>query len=104
MAGVGAKPGNQNAAKGREFEGALKRALVRSDGSLNKIADKLVALSIEGEQWAIQMLADRLDGKPKQATEISGPDGGAIPIEAVDMTSLTPEQRRALAAIKLPGE
>lgn len=71
----GAPVGNQNAAKGKMFEGALKRALARNDGSLNKIADELVAKACTGEQWAVQMVADRLDGKAKQQIEATGAEG-----------------------------
>lgn len=83
MAGKGAPKGNQYAAKAKEFEGALKRALVRADGSLNRIADKLVEQAEAGEQWAVQMVADRLDGKPKQQTEITGADDGPLSIRHI---------------------
>lgn len=75
---MAAAKGNQYAVKAKEFEGALKRALVREDGSLNRIATKLVKTAEEGEQWAIQMIADRLDGKPKQQTEVTGADGAPL--------------------------
>ena len=77
----GAPVGNQNAAKGKMFEGALKRALARNDGSLNKIADELVSKAITGEQWAVQMVADRLDGKAKQ--QIVGGDEDDNPLRFV---------------------
>lgn len=80
MAG-GAPIGNQNAAKGKMFEGALKRALARNDGSLNRIADKLVTEAENGEQWAVQMIADRLDGKAKQQIEAAGEGGGPLLVE-----------------------
>lgn len=77
----GGQPGNQNAAKGKMFEGALKRALARNDGSLNRIADKLVESALDGEQWAVQMVADRLDGKAKQQIEAAGENGGPLLVE-----------------------
>lgn len=77
---MAAPVGNKFAAKAKKFEGALKRALIRNDGALNRIADQLVATAEAGDAWAIQMIADRLDGKAKQQTEVSGPNGG--PIEA----------------------
>lgn len=77
----GAPIGNTNAAKGKMFEGALKRALARKDGSLNKIADQLVTKAEEGEQWAVQMVADRLDGKAKQ--QVVGGDEDDNPLRFV---------------------
>ena len=60
-----------NAAKNKGiYQSALKRALARSkgnvDGGLNAVADKLVEAALEGEQWAIKEIADRIDGKPAQ--------------------------------------
>lgn len=78
---AGAPIGNQNAAKGKMFEGALKRALARNDGSLNRIADKLVQEAEAGEQWAVQMVADRLDGKAKQ--QIVGGDDDDNPLRFI---------------------
>lgn len=77
----GAPVGNQNAAKGKMFEGALKRALARNDGSLNRIADELVNKAIDGEQWAVQMVADRLDGKAKQ--QVVGGDEDDNPLRFI---------------------
>lgn len=72
----GAQPGNQNAAKGALFNSALKRALARAgknvDGGLNKVCDQLVAAAINGEQWAVKEVADRMDGRPAQTTVLEG--------------------------------
>jgi hypothetical protein len=47
-----------------------------------------------GEEWA-----------DIQRSELTGKDGGAIQTEThVDLSSLTPEQLRAIASIKLPAE
>lgn len=43
------------------------------------IAEKLVQLAEEGDLMAIREIMDRVDGKPKQTKEVSGPDGGDIP-------------------------
>lgn len=43
--------------------------------------------AIKGNVQAFSVLADRTEGKPMQAHEVSGPGGGAIPL-----TSLTPEE------------
>ena len=42
------------------------------------VADKFVEASCNGEPWAMKELGDRIDGKPKQLTEISGTAGGPI--------------------------
>jgi len=47
---------------------------------LNILADNLLKSAISGDIQAIKEVGDRLDGKPKQATEVSGPDGESIPI------------------------
>jgi hypothetical protein len=44
--------------------------------SLAKIAKVLVDKAEAGEAWAIAEVANRFDGKPGQAVEMSGPDGG----------------------------
>lgn len=43
------------------------------------IAEKLIELAEEGDIQAIREVMDRVDGKAKQVTELSGPDGDAIP-------------------------
>lgn len=71
---AGAPEGNQNAKKGKLFESALKRALARAganvDGGLNDLCDQLVAAGMNGEQWAIKEIADRIDGKPAQSVYV----------------------------------
>lgn len=71
MATSGGQPGNQNARRAKLWEQALKRALARAsnetvDAGLDKIADKVVAQAIEGNRFAIDEIAVRIDGKPPQ--------------------------------------
>jgi hypothetical protein len=47
----------------------------------------LVNEGVRGNINAIALMFDRLEGKPMQAHEVSGPGGGAIPL-----TSMTPEE------------
>ena len=71
--------GNDLGKKTRLFEGALKRAITQEDGKrLRAAAEKLLTAASKGEPWAIGMLADRLDGKPKQQTELTGADGADL--------------------------
>lgn len=65
---------------------AVNRRLENVEGKPKKIerlADNLVDLALDGDVTAIKEVGDRLDGKPKQASEVSGPDGGAIPVSEV---------------------
>lgn len=77
MAG-GAPLGNQNAARAKKWRESIMRALARKAGSvesgLDAAADKLVVLAIdEGDKWALDHIADRIDGKPAQ-TVAGDPD------------------------------
>ncbi len=69
----GAPEGNTNATKNKPFWGAVTRAIAQEDGKrLREAAEKLLTEASKGEPWAVQMLADRLDGKAMQAVEHSG--------------------------------
>jgi hypothetical protein len=83
MAERGGQPGNTNSAKNRPFEQALRRAIARRaegfEGGLNLLADKVIDAAMDGQQWAMQEISNRLDGKPHQAIQVSGEgEGGAI--------------------------
>lgn len=80
---MGAPLGNKNPSKNRPFKDAISRAIARADNgeggkSLNAIATQILNQASNGERWAIEMLADRLDGKPAQQQILTGPDDGAI--------------------------
>lgn len=86
MSQIGAPMGNQNAKKGKAWSEAIKRAIRGKYGkeweeSLQELAGKLVKAADEGDLQALKEIGDRLDGKPTQQTEVSGPDGG--PVETV---------------------
>jgi hypothetical protein len=94
----GAPLGNDNGKKGSEFREAVRRALARSAGTvgkgLDKLCDQLIVSASAGEQWAMQMVADRLDGKAAQTVYV-----GEAPelIEAPSGNELTNRLNRALA-------
>lgn len=71
----GAQKGNKNAAKGKSWEDAIRRALARSQGTvdkgLDKVADGLVADAIDGDAVARAEIGNRLDGKARESVEIS---------------------------------
>lgn len=81
MAERGGQPGNQNGVKNRPFVDAIRLALMANDGQkLRAIAVKLTTMAAKGDIAAIREVMDRIDGKPKQQVEMSGPNGGDIPI------------------------
>jgi|Hof3ISUMetaT_23_FD_contig_21_1230893_length_437_multi_3_in_0_out_0_1 hypothetical protein len=82
---MAAPVGNSNAKKGKEWFDALRKECVQR-GALAKIAKVLVDKAEAGEQWAVQEVANRFDGKPAQAVELSGADGG--PVESVSRIEL----------------
>lgn len=63
---MGAPVGNNNAGKGKLWDGALRRALNEDREALLEIARNVVAAAKEGKEWAINHLAERLDGKAVQ--------------------------------------
>ena len=73
------KKGQSGNPKGRlsekPFLDALRLAMLASDGDekskLRRIADRLLSAALAGEAWAIQQVADRLDGKPAQESTVT---------------------------------
>lgn len=56
----------------KKFLAALERAVAQDSGvKLRQAADKLLDCAALGEPWAIQQLADRLDGKPTQQVDMN---------------------------------
>jgi hypothetical protein len=43
----------------------------KSVRKLRRIAEKLAECALNGEPWAIAQVADRIDGKPKQESDVS---------------------------------
>lgn len=59
--------------KSKRFFTALDRAIEQDDAKrLRAAAEKLLDLAQAGEPWAVQMLADRLDGKAAQQVTLAG--------------------------------
>lgn len=70
MAKKGGQPGNNNAGKNKPWSEAIRKALLAEDGKkLRAIAEKIVALAMEGDMQAIKELGDRVEGKSIQAIE-----------------------------------
>lgn len=74
---MAAPTGNSNAAKGKAWFDALRKECVQKQ-ALEKIAEVVVTKALAGEQWAIQEIGNRMDGKPAQA--ITGDEGGPVEI------------------------
>ena len=75
--GPGAPLGNTNKIKNNKWVEAIKRAIARMGNStisagLDKIADKVVGMALQGDPWAITEIGNRIDGKARQQVEISG--------------------------------
>ena len=86
---MGAPVGNQNAARGRMWRAAIERALAKRSRvdqveALDDLADKLLTLAYEGDLGALKELGDRLEGKPGQAIELTGADGGPVTIDRIE--------------------
>lgn len=70
----GGQPGNTNAAKGKVWNDALRKAITQDNHKrVREAIEQLLNLAAAGEQWAIKELADRLDGKAAQP--VTGADG-----------------------------
>lgn len=66
------KSGNPNGTAGpKRFHAALERALAQDDGKrLRAAVEKMLDAAAAGEQWAINFLAERLDGKATQTVNV----------------------------------
>ena len=64
--------GNPAGASGpKRFHAALERALLQDDGKkLRAAVEKMLDAAANGEPWAIQFLAERLDGKAQQTVSV----------------------------------
>lgn len=98
---MAAPMGNQNGARAKQWSAAIERAIERlGDPSIDPdkpieraprvkgidlLADKFLK-EVESGMVGFKELGDRLDGKPVQQNELSGPNGG--PIEAVGRIEL----------------
>jgi len=91
MAGVKGRSGRK--ANEQVFCHAILEKLDALDPSKDRkrvfnIAETLITAAESGGPWAVKEIMDRVDGKPKQQTEVSGPDGEALPLSiSIDFKS-----------------
>ncbi len=86
----GGQPGNNNGSKNKDFERALRFALdnykdgrVARSMALREIGFGVVKRALEGDEFSIQMIADRIDGKPHVAATVEG--GWTVVIQRDDV-------------------
>ncbi len=92
MAERGAPVGNTNAAKAKVFYDAVRKACVQEDWRrLNAGVEQLLDNAAAGERWALEMLRDTTDGKPKQQVEVAGEDGGPVQYEVIRRVVVRPD-------------
>ena len=91
------------------FTNAIRKAALTVDKAakrrkLELIAEKLVAKAIEGDNWCIGQIGDRLDGKPTEHKEYEGAVDHAIRIVWAGMPAMPAvKQIEASAAPALPA-
>lgn len=61
--------GNKNATKTKPWLAALEKHGKQNPNKLAEIAGKVFDAAMAGEAWAVQEIANRLDGKPVQPVE-----------------------------------
>jgi len=93
---MGAPTGNQNAAKAKMWHAAILRALEKRGAgdrlaALDELAAKLLENVATGDMQALKEFGDRLDGKPTQQIEASGPNGGPMQFEKVAVVTGVPD-------------
>lgn len=101
------KPGQSGNPRGRPkkrlIDEALEELLASNDSEAARdVAAALLKRARKGDLRAIQLIAERTQGKPTRAVEISGLDGGALEID--HMTDEQLDQRINELLAKLNSE
>lgn len=94
----GAPKGNTNGAKGKMWEGAVRRTLAQQREALNDIAKAVVAAAQKGEAWAVTEIRNTLDGKPKEHLQIDE----TLTVTVGDSAAIAPALTRALGLRSKP--
>ena len=83
--------GNTNAAKGKMFYDALRKALVQNPQRLPRIVEALLTQAEAGEAWAVKEVIDRLDGKAIQINQMENADGTPL-LSGIQVTFIKPPE------------
>ena len=93
------EPGHKHSAKGKLFEGAIKRAIAQRDADvLRDVAEKLLDEALDGKSWAMSLLAERLDGKADQTVTVNRN------VESMSLVELAAEVAQLRAGDTAPPE
>lgn len=89
--GPGAPLGNQNGARPKRIRDAILKELGHRgkgdiEAGLKPIIEKLYMLAKGGEQWAVQELFNRVEGRIPAAVELTGANGGDLVIRDANTT------------------
>ena len=84
---VGAPFGNQNAKK-KPFTEQMKRFILANPQKMEKIIEGIFKEAEEGSLAALNMIIDRVEGKPIQSTDITSSDGTVV--SAIAMSFVEP--------------
>jgi len=91
---AGAPFGNDNATKNRLFRETLDRAIKQDSGKrVRACTEKLLDLAAEGEPWAVQMVADRLDGKAAQQVIHTGDAENPVTVQEIVRRVVNPSDK-----------
>jgi anti-sigma-K factor RskA len=94
---MGWKPGESGNPAGsgqKPFLSALKRAIAQDDSKrLRESAEQLLTKAAEGEPWAINMLAERLDGKAPQSIDIDAKFRKAVELTDAELANIATAQQ-----------
>jgi hypothetical protein len=88
----------------KQFHGALRRAIISDNGErLRRAAEALLDHAAAGEYWAINMLADRLDGKPTQQLQALDEEGRSVAVALITYSDTLQLQSQDLSATTIEG-
>lgn len=80
--------GNKNASKNKPWADSIRKRLTQRK-DLDNLADVMIDAALQGDMQAMKEIGDRMDGKPKQQTEVTGADGEPLRTEIVIRESST---------------
>ena len=98
--------GNQWARSRRLLEDTLRRAAHRSRDQLDRACERLIESASDGATWqerlaAFEIIASRLDGKPRQTLEVTGDQPRELALADVVHAVLAARSASATDAIEV---